>query len=166
MMIRLFSQCAVGAALLAASAIAIAAPMKAQALSITASIQEFVGPSPRCASNFGSTLTGQGISPLLGRVVLIGTDCITPSGPLLNFSDGKIVIVTTSGEQIYANYTGQAVPTGEGTKYLFNGATFHITGGTGSNFRATGGGTITGGGDLATGAGAIEIAGQITRMGR
>ncbi len=163
-MLRLVSQFAIGAALLAGSTITAAAPMKAQTLAVSATIQEFVGPSVRCASNFGSTLTGQGLSPTLGRVVLIGTDCITPSGPLLNFSEGRIIIVTTTGEQIYANYSGQAVPTGEGTKYLFNGATFQITGGTGRNFRATGGGTITGGGDLATGAGAVEILGQINTM--
>ena len=161
-MIKFVPQFAIGAALVVASAFAVAAPMKTQSLSVSAAIQEFVGPSLRCASNFGSTLTGQGISPTLGRVVLIGTDCITPTGPLLNFSEGRIIIITTDGDQLYANYTGQAVPTGEGTKYVFNGATFQITGGTGRNFKATGGGTITGGGDLATGAGAIEIAGQIT----
>lgn len=161
-MIKFVPQFAIGAALVAASTFAVAAPMKTQSLAVSAVIQEFVGPSVRCASNFGSTLTGQGISPSLGRVVLIGTDCITPTGPLLNFSEGRIIIVTTDGDQLYANYTGQAVPTGEGTKYVFNGATFQITGGTGRNFKATGGGTITGGGDLATGAGAIEIAGQMT----
>ena len=163
-MLRLVSQFAIGAALMAGAQIATAAPLKAQTFSVSATIQEFVGPSVRCSSNFGSTLTGQGLSPTLGRVVLIGTDCITPSGPLLNFSEGRIIIVTTAGEQIYANYSGQAVPTGEGTKYLFNGATFQITGGTGRHFRATGGGTITGGGDLATGAGAIDIVGNITSM--
>ncbi len=160
-MIKFVPQFALGAVLAVASTFAVAHPMKAQSMMISASILEFVGPSARCASNFGSTLTGQGLSPTLGRVVLIGTDCITPSGPLLNFSQGKIVIVSTNGDQIYANYTGQAVPTGEGTKYVFNGATFQITGGTGRNWRAIGGGTITGGGDLATGAGTIEIAGKI-----
>jgi hypothetical protein len=161
-MIKFVPQFAICTALVVASTFAIAAPKKIQSLAVSASIQEFVGPSARCASNFGSTLTGQGLSPTLGRVVLIGTDCITPTGPLLNFSEGRIIIITTEGDQLYANYTGQAVPTGEGTKYVFNGATFQITGGTGRNFKATGGGTITGGGDLATGAGAIEISGQMT----
>lgn len=155
---------AVGAVLLMGATIASAASIT-KPMTISASIQEIPGPSLRCASKFGATLTGAGTSPTLGTVVMIGNDCITPDGPVLNFSQGRIVIVTMNGDQLFGEYMGQVIPTGEGTKYVFNGATYRITGGTGKNFRATGGGTLTGGGDLATGAGALTISGSLTTMG-
>ena len=156
---------ALGAALLMGASFASAGPaFKSQPMVISAVIQEIPGPSPRCASNFGATLTGAGNSPTLGRVVMIGSDCITPDGPLLNFNQGKITIVTLNGDLLFGEYMGQVVPTGEGTKYVFNGATYRITGGTGRHFKATGGGSLTGGGDLATGAGTLEISGKLITL--
>lgn len=164
-MIKSALQFAIGASLLAATASASAAPYVTKPLAISAIIQERVGPMPRCASQFGGTITGHGDSPLLGRTVVISTDCITPAGPLFNFSQGKMIIVTTTGDQIYANYSGQFVPTGEGAKYVFSGATFQITGGTGRYWRATGGGTLTGSEDMVTGAGTADLNGKVTYMG-
>jgi hypothetical protein len=53
------------------------------------------------------------------------------------------------------------VPTGVGTQYTFNSATFTITGGTGKYFQATGGGSFNGGEDMVTGQGTIQLKGRI-----
>ncbi|MGH8854923.1 MAG: hypothetical protein ACREWI_11650, partial [Telluria sp.] len=145
-----------------ASVSASAGSLVTKSLEITGVVQEEVGTSPRCPSTIGGTIVGHGDSPLVGKVVFIGSDCITPSGVLYNFSDGRIIIMTKTGEQIYANYSGQFVPTGEGTKFVFNNASFQITGGTGRYFKASGGGGFTGGEDMATGAGTIKLTGRIT----
>jgi hypothetical protein len=71
------------------------------------------------------------------------------------------LITTLTGELIYANYSGQFVPTGDGTKYAFTGATFQITGGTGRYVNATGGGDMTGGEDMATGQGTVQLTGRM-----
>ena len=163
-MIKSACQFVVGTTLVLAATAASAASVT-KPLTVSAIIQERVGPMPRCPSQFGGTITGHADSALLGRSVVIGTDCITPSGPLFNFNQGKMVIMTTTGEQIYANYSGQFVPTGEGAKYVFSGATFQITGGSGRYWRATGGGTLNGSEDMVTGAGTAELVGKITYMG-
>ncbi|MFP5390829.1 MAG: hypothetical protein ACLGI6_04675 [Gammaproteobacteria bacterium] len=129
-------------------------------------LEEKAGPAPRCASQFGGALAGFGKGELTGRVAFVGSDCITPSGYIFNFSDGRLTILTLAGDQIFATYSGQFVPTGEGSKYVFNGATFQITGGKGRYADATGGGTLTGGEDMITGVGTIRMTGQITFKGR
>jgi hypothetical protein len=148
--------------MLCASFAAAAASQVTKTLEITGIVQETVGASQRCQSNFGGTIVGYGDSELVGKVAFIGSDCITPSGVLYNFNDGRLIILTQAGEQIHANYSGQFVPTGEGAKFVFNNASFQITGGTGKYFRATGGGSFTGAEDMATGAGTIKLSGQIT----
>ncbi|SFD59572.1 hypothetical protein [Massilia yuzhufengensis] len=148
--------------MLCASFAASAGTLVTKTLEITGVVQEVVGPSLRCPSKIGGTIVGHGDSALVGKVAFIGSDCITPSGVLYNFSNGRIIIMTQTGEQIYANYSGQFVPTGEGTKFVFSNATFQITGGTGKYFRATGGGGFTGGEDMATGAGTIKLTGRVT----
>lgn len=147
--------------LLSASITASAATPTVKPLEITGVLQEQVGPAPRCPTQFGGTITGHGNSALLGRVAFVATDCITPVAPLFNFSQGRFIIMTTSGEQIYAAYSGQFVPTGDGAKYVFSGATFQVIGGSGQYAKATGGGTISGGEDMATGAGTVQLSGQI-----
>lgn len=146
--------------LMFASVGASAAPA-AQPLQVTGAFQEQVGPSARCASNFGGSLAGHGSSALAGPVAFIATDCITPAGPLYNFSHGHFTVVTTTGEQILADYSGQMVPTGVGAQYVFSGATFQVVGGTGRYAKASGGGTLNGGEDLSTGAGTLQLSGQI-----
>lgn len=131
-------------------------------LVIAGAIHEVLGPSPRCLSKLGGTLVGHGGDPVLGPVAFMGTDCVTPSGPLLTFSDGRITLLTRSGDVIYANYSGQAVPTGEGNMVVYSNASFQITGGTGRYHRASGGGDITGTQDLVTGSGTIKLNGKIT----
>lgn len=136
-------------------------------LKVTAVLQEYTGVVPTCPSKFGGTITATGDSELLGRVVLIATDCITPAaGAIYNFSNGKLIIMTTDGSQIFANYSGQFVPTGNGANYVFNSATFQITGGNGSYSKASGGGTLLGGEDMVTGTGNLELTGTISYKNR
>ncbi|WP_296949445.1 hypothetical protein [uncultured Massilia sp.] len=132
-----------------------------QDLELSGVLQEIPGPSPRCASQFGGTILGYGNSALLGRVTFLASDCITPSGTSYTFSDGRFMITTLTGELLFAAYSGQFVPTGEGTKYVFSNATFQITGGTGRYAKASGGGDLVGGEDMATGQGTIQLKGRI-----
>jgi len=148
--------------LLAASASASAGGWVTKQLDVEGVLVEAVGPANRCLSKFGGTISGHGESAMMGgKVVFIATDCITPVGPLFNFSGGKFIVMTTSGDQIFANYSGQFVPTGEGAKYVFSGATFQVTGGTGKYAKITGGGILSGGEDMVTGAGNIKLTGRV-----
>ena len=153
---------AVASLLLGASCTASAASLVTKPLVIAGVIHEVLGPALRCTSKLGGTLVGHGSDPALGPVAFLGKDCVTPNGPLLTFSNGRITLLTKSGEVIYANYSGQAVPTGDGTKVVFSNATFQITGGTGRYHRASGGGDFTGSQELLTGAGTIKLSGKIT----
>jgi len=153
---------AIATVLLAASASASAGSWVFEPLDVEGVLVEAVGPADRCLSKFGGTISGHGQSAAMGgKVVFIATDCITPIGPLFNFSSGKFIVMTTSGDQIFANYSGQFVPTGEGTKFVFSGASFQVTGGTGKFAKATGGGALTGGEDMATGTGTIKLSGRM-----
>jgi hypothetical protein len=124
-------------------------------------LHEQPGPSARCPTRVGGTIVGNGDSALIGRVVFIATDCIAPVGPLFTFSDGRFIITTTSGDQVFATYSGQFVPTGQGAKFVFSNATFQITGGNGQYAKASGGGTMTGDEDIVTGQGTVQLSGRI-----
>ena len=153
---------ATGTVLMSAAICASADPATYKDFKVSGVLQEIPGPSPRCASNFGGTILGFGTSSVAGnKVTFLASDCITPNGTSFTFSDGKLLITTMTGELIYANYSGQFVPTGEGTKYVFSNATFQITGGTGRYAKATGGGDLTGGEDMATGQGTMQLSGRI-----
>lgn len=152
---------ATSTALLLASVSAYATPATTKALEISGVLLEQAGPAARCPSQFGGTITGHGNSAHLGRVAFVATDCITPAPPLFNFSQGRIIIMTISGDQIFAQYNGQFVPTGVGANYIFSGATFQITGGIGKYHKASGGGELTGGQDMVTGIGDVKLSGQI-----
>ena len=153
---------ATGAVLMSAALCASADPATYKDFKLSGVLQEIPGPSARCASNFGGTIQGFGSSSLVGnRITILATDCITPNGTSYTFSDGKLLITTLTGELLFANYSGQFVPTGEGTKYVFTGATFQVTGGTGRYVNASGGGDMTGGEDMATGQGTVQLTGRI-----
>lgn len=152
---------ATSAALMVAAAAAYANPATTKDIEISGVLMEKAGPSARCPSQFGGTITGHGNSDQVGRVAFVATDCITPSGPLFNFDQGRFVILTTTGETIRASYSGQFVPTGVGAAYVFSGATFQITGGSGKYHKATGGGALTGGQDMITGLGTVKLSGKI-----
>ena len=151
---------ATGTVLLSAALCASAESVKYRDFKVSGVLQEIPGPSSRCASNYGGTILGYGTSTV-GKVTFMAADCITPNGATYTFSDGKFMVTTMSGELIFANYSGQFVPTGEGTKFVFSNATFQITGGTGRYTKATGGGDITGAEDMATGQGTIQLTGRI-----
>ncbi|MDB5935143.1 MAG: hypothetical protein JWQ01_2487 [Massilia sp.] len=160
-MIKSTLRLATTAVLLLASFGASAKPATTKPIEIAGVYQEQPGPSARCPSKFGGTIGGYGQSALVGTVAFIATDCITPQGPLFNFSQGHFIVVTTSGDQIFADYSGQFVPTGNGTIFVFSGATFQITGGNGQYAKATGGGTLNGTQDMVTGQGSLKLSGQI-----
>ncbi|QYF93449.1 hypothetical protein KY495_22745 [Massilia sp. PAMC28688] len=161
-MLNNYLRFATAATLSLAANFALATPASTRPLTVSGVFQEQVGPSLRCASKFGGNIGGFGDSAQLGRIAYVGSDCITPSGSMFVFSEGRFVIVTMTGEQIYASYGGQFVPTGEGANYVFNGATFRITGGSGRYFKATGGGTLNGGSNMITGSGTLSLDGKIT----
>ncbi len=133
---------------------------------IAGPIQEVAGPSARCPSKFGGTVTGHGASTVLGRVAFVASDCITPNGVIYNFDRGRFIIMTQSGDQIFADYSGQFVPTGEGANYVFSSSSFRIVGGTGQFMFASGGGQLTGGEDMVTGVGNIKLSGRISYWAR
>lgn len=160
-MSRSILRLASAAALVLASFSVSAKPAQTQPLEISGVLMEKAGPAAHCPSQFGGTITGHGVSDQVGRVAFVATDCITPSGPLFNFDRGSFIIMTTNGDQIFASYSGQFVPTGVGAAYVFSGATFQITGGNGRYFKATGGGTLTGGQDMLTGMGTVQLSGKI-----
>ncbi len=135
-------------------------------IELTGVVQEVPGPSPRCPSNYGGAITGYGVSALLGRVAFVANDCITPNGNIFNFDRGRFIIMTQSGDQVYADYSGQFVPTGEGADYVFSGATFTITGGTGRYIFASGGGQLQGKESMLTGTGTIALKGRISYWAR
>lgn len=149
------------AALMLAAFSASATPATTHTLEISGVFMEKVGPAPACPSNFGGTITGYGTSAQVGAVAFVATDCVTPSGPLFNFDNGRFIIMTDNGDQIFAAYSGQFVPTGAGPAYVFSGATFQITGGNGRYAKASGGGTLSGGEDMVTGLGNIQLSGKI-----
>jgi len=151
---------ATGTILLSAALCASAESAKYRDFKVSGVLQEIPGPSSRCASNYGGTILGYGTSTV-GKVTFMAADCITPNGATYTFSDGKFMITTMSGELIFANYSGQFVPTGEGAKYVFSNATFQITGGTGRYAKASGGGDMAGTEDLVTGQGTIQLTGSI-----
>ena len=151
---------ATGTVLLSAALCASAESVKYRDFKVSGVLQEIPGPSSRCASNYGGTILGYGTSTV-GKVTFMAADCITPNGATYTFSDGKFMITTMTGELIFANYSGQFVPTGDGAKYVFSNATFQITGGTGRYAKASGGGDMTGTEDLVTGQGTVQLTGSI-----
>ena len=148
--------------LLATSITASAVNPVTQPLELQGVFNEKVGPKAGCPSGLGGTLAGHGASADGANVAFVGGDCFSQSGYTFTFSNGKFIILTVEGDQIFANYAGQFIPTGEGTKFVMNGGTFQITGGSGKYWGAIGGGTLAGTEDLATGAGTLQLSGKVT----
>ncbi|SEN86073.1 hypothetical protein SAMN05428959_103464 [Duganella sp. CF517] len=135
-------------------------------MEISGVLTETPGPSLRCPSKFGGVIIGRGEGALTGPVAFISSDCITQNGPLFTFSAGKLIVLTVAGDQIFADYSGQFVPTGVGSNFVFSGATFQVTGGTGKFSRASGGGNMTGSEDISTGQGTMKLSGRINFKNR
>ncbi|WP_284614939.1 hypothetical protein [Aquabacterium humicola] len=115
-----------------------------------------------------STVQGTGTSNVLGNLRVNATDCVNPEGGFtpgglnhLSFASlpGTLVFTTANGERIHASYSGTVDPWGRLRGH------FVVTGGTGTYFGATGGGTLSGQMDLSqivTAQGLIDAAGEIT----
>ena len=148
--------------LMAASFSASAGPNVVKALEVKGVFNEKVGPAPQCASTLGGKLAGHGETADGTPVAFVGGDCFAQSGTTFTFSNGKFILLYPNGDQIFADYSGQFVPTGAGTAYVMNGGTFTITGGSGTYFHATGGGSLSGTEDLSNGAGTIGLSGRVS----
>jgi len=147
--------------MMAASFSASAGPTVVGTLEVKGVFNEKIGPAPQCASTLGGKLAGHGETAEGTPVAFVGGDCFTQSGTTFTFSNGKFILLYPNGDQIFANYSGQFVPTGAGTAYVMNGGTFTITGGSGTYSRALGGGYLSGTEDLSSGAGTIALSGRI-----
>ena len=147
--------------LMTASFSASAGPNAVEALEVKGVFNEKIGPAPQCASTLGGKLAGHGETAEGTPVAFVGGDCFAQSGTTFTFSDGKFILLYPNGDQIFANYSGQFVPTGAGTAYVMNGGTFTITGGSGIYSGALGGGTLSGTEDLSNGAGTIGLSGRV-----
>lgn len=113
----------------------------------------------------GGTITGTGISSLLGSVSISAHDCITffpnPFSPEYFSFVGKMTFDTSSGS-IFADYEGLFTPTSYPSIFMFTSSSFTITGGTGSFKKAEGSGTFLGGENIATGNGLLLVTGTIS----
>ena len=150
---------------LAASALAITSvvvPLAAESalLSISGITHEQTGYRPNCASSFGGTTTGAGISSLLGAVSFEANDCITPAATYFSFT-GEMVFTVSGGDELFADYSGSFTPTAFPSIFSLTQSFFKITGGTGNFLGATGGGTLQGVQNIANGWGVMQLTGQI-----
>ncbi|BCT67841.1 hypothetical protein [Nitrosospira sp. NRS527] len=151
-----------------ASALAIAsvvAPLTAESalLLISGITHEQTGYRPNCASGFGGTTTGAGVSSLLGAVSLKANDCITPVATYFSFT-GEMVFTVSGGDELFADYSGSFTPTAFPSIFSLTDSIFKITGGTGNFLRATGGGTLQGVQNIANGWGVMQLTGQIANI--
>jgi hypothetical protein len=153
---------------LVASAFAITSvvvPLAAESalLSISGITHEQTGYRPDCASGFGGTTTGAGISSLLGAVSFEGSDCITPVANYFSFI-GEMVFTVSGGDELFADYSGSFTPTAYPSIFSLTGSTFKITGGTGNFLGAKGDGTLQGVQNIANGIGLMQLTGQIANF--
>ena len=133
---------------------------EAAVLTISAIIHEEVGPNPDLGC-FGGTITGSGMSSLLGTVSIAASDCITQVGNNLSF-DGKMTFTGSSGDEIFADYSGWFIPTSYPSIFTLKDSFFSITGGTGNFLRAKGGGKLFGTEDILSGWGLMQATGEIS----
>ncbi|PTQ80532.1 putative secreted protein with PEP-CTERM sorting signal [Nitrosospira multiformis] len=133
---------------------------QAALLTINAIIHEEVGYQPHLGC-FGGTITGSGVSSLLGSVSIATNDCITSVGNSLSF-DGQMTFTVSSGDEIFADYSGWFVPTLYPSIFTLKDSFFSITGGTGSFLGAKGGGKLFGTEDILSGWGLMQATGEIS----
>lgn len=146
-----------------------AADVMSTPLSVSAVIQEFVtptylNPSSQCTTPLGGAITGTGISSPLGWVSLSAHDCITPL-PDHHFSfSGHMTFTMSSGDELFADYSGLFTPTNYPSIFTFTNSTFKITGGTGNFLGAKGSGSFLGGENLDSGKGLLQVIGTISNF--
>jgi hypothetical protein len=140
------------------------APLAAESalLSISAITQEHTGYRPDCASGFGGTATGSGLSSLLGAVSFETSDCIAPVGNYFAFT-GEMIFTVSNGDELFADYHGSLTPTIYPSIFSLTQSVFKITGGTGNFLGAKGDGTLQGVQNIATGIGLMQLTGQLAQ---
>ena len=142
------------------TAMASMASAQAALLTINAVIHEQVGYQPHLGC-FGGTITGSGMSSLLGTVSIAANDCITPVGNSLSF-EGQMTFTVSTGDEIFADYFGLFVPTRVPSIFTLKDSFFDITGGTGRFLGADGGGKLFGTEDILSGWGLMQARGEIS----
>lgn len=152
----------VAACILAASnPFAVGAERPDRDLQISAIFQEVILPNKNCPSGLSGKLSGYGEANELGQIAFLSADCFSQNNGSFTFTDGKLKIMTSTGDLLFADYSGQVVVPNNSTRGVLNAATFQIRGGTGRYKKATGGGEISGTEDLTTGLGTIQLKGTI-----
>ncbi|SEO49808.1 PEP-CTERM protein-sorting domain-containing protein [Nitrosospira multiformis] len=146
--------------LVIASPLAPLTSVGAAALVISGITHEQVGYRAECSTQFGGITTGMGVSSLLGRISIEGSDCITPIGNYFSF-EGKLTLTALNGDELFADYSGLFIPTIYPSIFNLTNSIFDITGGTGSYLIATGGGILQGSQNILTGDGLIQAKGEI-----
>ena len=122
--------------------------------------------NPNVCPLFVGTTTGTGTASPMGAVTLMATDCIAPNPHSFGFafSNGKLTLTATNGDEIRANYSGTFVPLRHSipfTLYTISG-TFTVTGGTGRFSNATGSGFLHGIENILTRQGQLDATGTIS----
>jgi hypothetical protein len=147
--------------LAASNAFAVAADRPDRDLELSAIFQELISPNNNCPSGLSGKLSGYGEAKELGQIAFLSADCFSQNNGSFTFTDGKLKILTSTGDLLFADYSGQVVVPNNSTHGVLNAATFQIRGGTGKYKKATGGGEISGTEDLTTGLGTIQLKGTI-----
>ena len=122
--------------------------------------------NPNVCALFVGTTTGTGTASPIGDVSLMATDCITPNPRSFGFafSNGKLTLTATDGDEIRASYSGTFSPLPHSipfTLYTITG-TFTVTGGTGRFSNATGSGDLHGIENILTRQGQLDATGTIS----
>jgi hypothetical protein len=125
--------------------------------------------APQGGSAASGTISGQGLGTPLGSFTLNSVDCITSASPPpnllppLTFSSKQVVIRTTAGDQIVAEYEGTATATPTGQVVLSGSFTF--VSGTGRYQGVKGQGLLEGLEDIANqpAKGFVLLTGRISR---
>jgi hypothetical protein len=142
---------------------ALPGPDGAQRFVVTLDFEQLgppVSDPTRCAPPYVVVrIAGRGHGIRMGRVTADMSHCIIDDPAAVEFIDGRLTLTAASGDQVFATYSGVNVPAAGGLNLLEG--TFTITGGTGRFAGATGGGTLTGTADPATGTGSGVLDGTI-----
>lgn len=130
-------------------------------LKVSLVTQEQVGYTPTCPSKFGGILTGTGKSTHMGKVSIMGKDCITPMENYFTFK-GTFELTSANGDKLTGDYSGSFMPMETPPMYSLSDALLQITGGTGRFSKATGIAKLEGTQNIQTGKGEMEASGTIS----
>ncbi len=118
-------------------------------------------PPEVCPTQLADIATGQGNATHLGRFAGETFSCVDLGN--LRLTDGRFTFTAADGSQVHGTYEADLVPLSP--TLIAIAGTFTITGGTGRFQGATGGGSLTGHVNLATGASMLDFDGEISSTG-